>query len=133
MSVDLRGAAIDKLNAQVLAEMNRKTVETALDGVKEMTLTMVDGDFPREVLAGQNLKFTDYRMPSRRNSAQNYDATSKRAGGKKEGVLILGKFEVEELEELQARRANSQRLAWPVAAGSLLLIGLWFVRRNRRP
>ena len=91
----LRGAAIDKLNAQVLAEMNRKTVETALDGVKEMTLTMVDGDFPREVLAGQNLKFANFKMPSRRNNAQSYDATSKKAGGKKEGVLILVRVRID--------------------------------------
>ncbi|MFP6585956.1 MAG: alkyl sulfatase dimerization domain-containing protein, partial [Candidatus Nitrosopelagicus sp.] len=33
-----------------------------------------DGNFPREVLANHNLTFAPYRMPSRRNKADFYDA-----------------------------------------------------------
>ena len=57
-----------------------------------MTLTVVDGDFPREVLADQNLTFADYRMPLRRNNARSYDANMKSPGTEKEGILKLGEF-----------------------------------------
>ena len=58
--------------------------------MKAMTLTVVDGDFPREVLASRNLQFGEYRMPSRRNDVRNYDAKTHSPAGKKEGVLLLG-------------------------------------------
>ena len=55
-----------------------------------MTLTVVDGDFPRELLAKQNLTFAEYRMPSRRNRAENYDAKVNGAAPKKQGILKVG-------------------------------------------
>ena len=53
-------------------------------------MTVVDGDFPREVLAKQNLAFDDYRMPARRNRPETYDAKTNGPGGRKQGVLKLG-------------------------------------------
>ncbi|MEK6233355.1 MAG: DUF2330 domain-containing protein, partial [Planctomycetales bacterium] len=43
----LRGADVDKLNGQALAGEREKTVRSALDGLKQLTMTVVDGDFPR--------------------------------------------------------------------------------------
>ena len=62
----LRGAQIDKLNTGSLADERAKTVKQALEDLKGMTLTVIDGDFPREVLASRNLTFGQYRMPARR-------------------------------------------------------------------
>ena len=51
-----------------------------------MSLTVIDGDFPREVVGAQNLSFSEYRMPARRNSSEFYDAKDKKPAGKREGV-----------------------------------------------
>ena len=55
-----------------------------------MTMTVIDGDFPREVVGAQNLIFGEYRMPARRNSSDFYDAKDKKPAGKREGTLKLG-------------------------------------------
>ena len=47
-----------------------KTAQEALDSLKEMTLTVIDGDFPRAVVAGDNLAFSAYEMPARSHSAR---------------------------------------------------------------
>ena len=89
----LRGKEIDGLNGKALEGEREKTVAKGLDDLKTMTLTVVDGDFPREVLAKQNLAFDDYRMPARRNRPETYDAKVNGPGGRKQGVLKLGALE----------------------------------------
>ena len=90
----LRGKEVDGLNAKALEGEREKTVAKGLDDLKKtMTLTVVDGDFPREVLAKQNLAFDDYRMPARRNRPETYDAKKNGPGGRKQGVLKLGALE----------------------------------------
>jgi hypothetical protein len=86
----LRGPAIDKVNLDVLNEEREKALKESLDDLKKMTLTVVDGDFPREVVAAQNLAFAEYTMPSRRNAREFYDAKDKKPARKSEGVLKLG-------------------------------------------
>jgi hypothetical protein len=86
----LRGAEIDKENLGALAKERDKAVMSALDEMKKMTLTVIDGDFPREVVGSQNLAFGEYRMPARRNTPEMYDAKTKQPAGKREGVLKLG-------------------------------------------
>jgi hypothetical protein len=70
----LRGKEIDDLHAKELAVIAEKQTSAALDGVKEMTLTVVDGNFPREVLAKQNLRFDEFQMAAARNLPAKYDA-----------------------------------------------------------
>ena len=70
----LRGPAIDKLNEASLAAERQQTVKDGLQAMRGMTLSIIDGNFPREVLANHNLTFAPYRMPSRRNKAEFYDA-----------------------------------------------------------
>ena len=54
--LSLRGPEIDKLNEQSLKKERDAIVEKALADLKqEMTLTVVDGNFPREVIASRNL------------------------------------------------------------------------------
>ncbi len=89
----LRGPEIDKLNLAALDREREKAVKDAIDDLKKMTLTVIDGDFPREVVGAQNLIFGEYRMPGRRNSSEFYDAKDKKPSGKREGILKLGALE----------------------------------------
>lgn len=76
----LRGDKIDQANAQALSKQREQTARAALDAVKKMTLTVVDGDFPRDVLANQNLTFAEYAMSAERNRPEVYDAREKGPG-----------------------------------------------------
>jgi hypothetical protein len=86
----LRGDQIDKLNREQMEEVVAKTNERAMKLLAKMTLTVVDGDFPREVLAGENLTFSEYKMPTARNNAARYNARLKKANpNRRKGKLIL--------------------------------------------
>src|SRR5437016_13567832 len=89
----LRGGEIDKLNLAALDREREKAIKDALDDLKKMTMTVIDGDFPREVVGAQNLIFGEYRMPARRHSTEFYDANEKKPAGKREGTLKLGALE----------------------------------------
>ena len=67
----LRGPAADKANSLALADERAKTTKEGLELLKGMTLTVVDGDFPRQVIARDNLTFADYTMPRTRNNNLN--------------------------------------------------------------
>ena len=86
----LRGLEIDALHEAHLAGEHKAAVEAALSDLSDMSLTVVDGDFPREVLARKNLKFSEYKMPARRNKAEVYDVKSKAPSGEKPGVRHVG-------------------------------------------
>ena len=124
----LRGAAIDKLNAEALKTGTARTVKKGLKDLVDMTLTVVDGDFPREVLGAQNLTFAEYRMPARRNNSETYDAKVKRAGGKKRGILKLGHFELPVADSDVSRVAYR---SWLIAGVTALLLGAAIYRRRR--
>ncbi len=102
----LRGPEIDRLNEQSLAEFRDKIVRQSLAGLKQMTLTVIDGDFPRELLARQNLRFVRYKMPARRNDAKNYDAKSKAPASPKTGILKFGR-----LDTPVGRQVDEQQVA----------------------
>ncbi|GAF91038.1 unnamed protein product, partial [marine sediment metagenome] len=124
----LRGAEIDKLNAEALKAQSAETVAKGLKDLDGMTLTVIDGDFPREVLGGQNLTFAQYKMPARRNNVEAYDAKTKRAGDKKQGVLKLGHL------KLPANDTEVSRIAyrgWLLAGVTALLFGVVVYRRRR--
>jgi hypothetical protein len=63
----LRGEAVDTLHAEALRAERDLTLDGALDDVKEMTLTVIDGVLPHALLASENLTFAPYTMPSNRN------------------------------------------------------------------
>lgn len=86
----LRGAEIDQVNERALSEKRETVVKKGLAHIDELTLTVVDGDFPRELLASQNLQFSEYRMPNARNSQRIYDAKTKAPGVFRDGVLKTG-------------------------------------------
>ncbi len=55
-------------------EEQQQEYDQALTWLERMTMTVVDGDFPRDVLAQDNLTFKNFRMPSRRNNRWGYNA-----------------------------------------------------------
>ena len=118
----LRGGEVDKLNADVLKKESAKTVAAGIKDLDEMTLTVVDGDFPREVLGGQNLTFAEYKMPARRNNNEAYDANSHRPGGKKQGILKLGHFELPSKDN-DAGVTRFVLRSWIFAGSLAMLVG----------
>ena len=72
----LRGPEIDALHREALAASREKTLSRGLEDLKRMTLTVVDGDFPREVLSRENLTFSRYAMAGKKNEPRSYEAKS---------------------------------------------------------
>jgi hypothetical protein len=134
----LRGQDIDKLNNQSLDEERRKTVEQALSKLKGMTLSVVDGDFPRELLGRQNLTFAEYRMPGKRNRPETYDAKLKAPAPKKQGILKVGVLSpLNQVEGVAAAQQENSRTSsstiWTLSLLSVGLFGLILsVRLKRR-
>ena len=69
----LRGAEIDADIAIVIKQESDAGSDAALPTLEQMTLTVIDGDFPREVIANQNLTFADFQMAARLNNDRRYD------------------------------------------------------------
>jgi Uncharacterized protein conserved in bacteria (DUF2330) len=139
-SLNLRGLEIDKLNEAALADEREKIVNKALKDVKGMTLSVIDGNFPREVLANQNLAFTTYHMPARRNDAKFYDAKTKRPaqhpqGMRFEGMLSFDDAKGKGIDEGRKLSARSRILTnsatpWLATMLSMTVIGLVWIRRR---
>jgi len=122
----LRGGDIDKVNEAALAGEREKIVAKSLDQIEKMTLTVIDGDFPREVVAGANLTFASYKMPPARNDAKAYDAKIKGPAPKQRGVLHLGALPPQETPTVAAvtptRRSYSSLL---LVIGAIFAIGVF--------
>ncbi|MEL6349819.1 MAG: DUF2330 domain-containing protein [Myxococcota bacterium] len=69
-SFDLRGADIDALHRGIIDEALSIAVDGALGDLREMHMTVIDGVFPQDVLARENLTFTRYVMPEATNVAR---------------------------------------------------------------
>jgi hypothetical protein len=125
----LRGPEIDKENLQSLAKEREKAIQEAQADMKNMTLTIIDGDFPREVVGSQNLLFGEYRMAARRNTPEYYDAKTKQPAGKREGLLKLGALDV------PAKRGGIRvgMITWIVATLGLgaFALGMLIWRRKK--
>jgi hypothetical protein len=126
----LRGPAIDQQNLAALAAERDKALSAALADLKKMTLSVIDGDFPREVLAQQNLTFAEYHMPARRNKPEMYDAKTKKPGEKKEGILKLGALTPapEGPQPSKSRAAASRPWVYTLLGLGLAALGLAWAR-----
>ncbi|BBM82009.1 DUF2330 domain-containing protein [Candidatus Uabimicrobium amorphum] len=110
----LRGKAIDKLHGEVIAKQRQKIVEFALEEIKNMTLTVVDGDFPKEVIANHNLSFRRYEMSSTNNNTEKYDAKKCAPGGKMYGELFV--------PQQQPKKSGFVNSIWFLLGGLFLLL-----------
>ena len=72
--LDLRGSHNDEAIAAVLARRRNMSMGNALRSIHQLTMTVIDGDFRRDVVANHNLTFLPYRMPRDRNNRRSYDA-----------------------------------------------------------
>jgi hypothetical protein len=134
----LRGPEIDKLNTDSLAESRRKTVKQGLEKLKSMTLTVVDGDFPRELLAKQNLTFAEYHMPAKRNSPESYDAKLNKPASKKQGILKVGTLiqSGDDTSVVEVAPSSSPNLPSALLVSILIAVfggALAFRARSRKP
>ena len=77
-ALGLRGAAIDAAVGDQVAAGRSEAIAPALADVFEVTLTVIDGTFPADVLAEDNLTFAEYRMPA---SANRFEVWNDRRRG----------------------------------------------------
>lgn len=66
-SFGLRGAAVDTLHEAAIADMVAAVTGEALQDLDGLTLTVLDGIFPQDRLAADNLRFTEYAMDAAHN------------------------------------------------------------------
>ena len=127
----LRGEAMDKENSLALSDARKTTTDKGLEMLKGMTLTLVDGDFPREVIAKDNLTFADYSMPRSRNNNVSYDANAFGPGKKKDGVLKLGAINWSDVDQqiVSEHRQVKFGLYSMIGLGMLGMLGTLVYRR----
>lgn len=70
----LRGVEIDGMHEEAIQGDRDALFADALADLESMTLTVIDGDFDREVISEQNIYFTSYEMNPASNSAESYNA-----------------------------------------------------------
>ena len=86
----LRGKEIDKQHQRVISEQSDKIYENTIEMLKNMTMTVIDADFPEEFVADDNLYFKNYRMSAAQNNPEFYDAKTMAGIGKKRGEVFWG-------------------------------------------
>jgi len=128
-ALDLRGGKIDEEVRRLLQRRRDRIARVVLRGLDNMTLTVIDGEFPREVLARENLTFARYQMPLKRSSPEFYDAKEMAPAAKKPGILILGALEHDGSDKTQvaatpAGGGRSPQVRGPHAGWLALTIGL---------
>ncbi len=134
----LRGPDLDTLHHDALSDVREEVLENALADLHGMTLSVIDGDFPREVLARDNLAFASFDMTARSNRPAVYDAKHFGPAPAIGGFLGLPWDGLDEAAPraallaagllLAAFGAYSLRRLRPaarrVAAGSLVIVGM---------
>ena len=127
----LRGAGYDQQIAAASQVAAQQAVSKSLDTLKSMTLTVIDGDFPREVIANQNLTFARYDMPEQQNRTEVYDTKFNKKPPKLQGKRVsdadFQKFLNGELET-----GPRSQLATMLPLASLLGFSWWVTHTRRR-
>ena len=111
------------------ADCGREATAAALEDLKRMTLTVIDGDFPRDVISRENLTFRRFTMTGSKNNPGAYDAKRFGPGQKKGGVLIR----TDKLGMIDGNRSVRLRMAslWPAAALAVGCLLFPAIRRRR--
>ena len=84
----LRGSRYDDLIEETGEEKKKKFVKLTLAPLRSLTLTVIDGDFPRHVLARENLSFSAYNISPRKNRVDVYDSKLNGPPGDKKGIRL---------------------------------------------
>ena len=103
----LRGGEYENLVSQSLQNKQQRSRVIQLAGLKTMTLSVIDGDFPRAVIARENLSFSAFNILPSRNRVEFYDSKLYGAPQKRAGVRIgqadLDRFLQQESKSQHAR------------------------------
>lgn len=131
----LRGAEIDAEIGIVIKQESDTGSDAALPTLEQMTLTVIDGDFPREVIANQNLTFADFQMAARRNNDRTYDTKLHGPAPVRRGRRVSA-IEFRVRPETQSIATSQKPVpAWASfgAAGLVLLMisSLTLIRKNQ--
>lgn len=79
---------VDALHREAVRASHAEELEERLDDLAEMTLTVLDGDFPRGVLRLKNLTLAHFELPAERNRREVYDARHGGPPPEREGALV---------------------------------------------
>ena len=107
--LDLRGQHFDDAIGGMLKQQREAVRKAALAGLKDMMINIIDGEFPREVLAKDNLTFAEYEMPRARSKPEHYDAKEMGPAPQRDGRLYLGAVDFGDVSptgEVQIAGAN---------------------------
>ncbi|MEE8143125.1 MAG: DUF2330 domain-containing protein, partial [Planctomycetota bacterium] len=66
----LRGAEVDQWIAEVIAKERQQALQEVREEFQHLTLSVVEGDFPRDVIAKENLTFLSYNAPAKPKSVE---------------------------------------------------------------
>lgn len=121
----LRGSDLDALHHEVLTGERERMVLQGLGLLRDMTLTVIDGDFPRPVIAAENLRFTAFAMPSARNDRELYDARAEGPAPVLGGSMDLGGPGAFSSPDALARSAVGT-----LGAALVALAAVWVSRRR---
>ncbi len=62
--LNLRGGRMDVFHDKLLAAEREEAQASAMESLKEMSFTVIEGDFPPDVVANENIRFEPYRLES---------------------------------------------------------------------
>ncbi|MBT4864184.1 MAG: DUF2330 domain-containing protein [Planctomycetaceae bacterium] len=146
----LRGDEVDAMHKEEMTKSKQDEAGNALDMLNRMTLTVIDGDLPRKVLARDNLTFYRFKMRTSRNSPRYYDANLGKGTKRKAGLLLrTANLDAIDLPDgvhpspvfgniADSNRSRSQKAAslippvgWTAAFITVIVMGVVAGRRRR--
>ncbi len=143
--LNLRGPEIDALHDKTLDAEREEIAAAAIKQLESMSLTVIDGDFEREVVAAQNVYFTSFEMNPSRNTPRRSNART--FGPSEEGPGILSDFATTSAGAtvavthptqgrllLQQSESGTDRRVWLILCGvvvTTVFVFVMFMRRKR--
>jgi Uncharacterized protein conserved in bacteria (DUF2330) len=88
----LRGGQMDALHASELTTDREEVKSQALAQLKGMTLTLIQGEFPRDVLAKENLRFKPYRLDTLEDLAATPSGPSHQTTSRGDKAMLILPF-----------------------------------------
>ena len=85
-ALNLRGPQIDLLHEAHLEIERDKSADSALGKLESLYLTVIDGDFPIELMKQKDLTTSRFAMAAKDNNRVSYDAKSDGPGAELEGI-----------------------------------------------
>jgi hypothetical protein len=84
----LRSPQVERLTDEAANGAQKQKEPHPLAYLNHMTLTVIDGDFPRPVLADANLTFSEFHMNALRNTPNHYHAPTAAPARTPPGMLL---------------------------------------------